>query len=194
MTKYLFALLALFFAAAPQFAGAYTIAPGDTLQIEVVEDNSLNRTALVLPDGTITFPGAGTVKAAGTTPAAVRERIAAGLSVDFSSTPTVYVSVVGLAAPGDKLANANNIYIMGEVNNPGLLQTQQQITLLQAIAMAGGFTRFSANKRIELHRMNPSTQSEEVYLFDYKNRRGISGATLLKEGDVIVVPERRLFE
>lgn len=179
----------------PQKAAAYTIVPGDQIQIEVLEDPSLNRTLLVLPDGTVNFPGAGTVRVSGRSPESVRQLLSSSLSGEFASAPTVYVSVAQLAAPGEKLSHTATIYVMGEINGPGALQVKEGITLLQAIAQAGGFTRFAASKRVELHRMDDSSQTEQVYIYNQRRSGGgISGATRLADGDVIVVPERRLFE
>ncbi|WP_349294630.1 polysaccharide biosynthesis/export family protein (plasmid) [Thioclava sp. 'Guangxiensis'] len=173
---------------------AYVIQPGDILRVEVVEDKSLNRDVLVLPDGSISFPAAGTLPAAGVSVEGVRQALINRLSREFAAPPSVYVSVQKLAKPGESLYGMARIYIMGEIAQPGLLEVDQGITLLQAIASAGGFTRFAATKRVELHRMDPQTQTEQVYLFDYKRHKGLSGATLLRDGDVITVPERGLFE
>ncbi|WP_368188406.1 polysaccharide biosynthesis/export family protein [Aestuariibius sp. HNIBRBA575] len=182
----------------PVAALAYQIQPGDQLQIEVVEDNALNRVLLVLPDGTINFPGAGSIRASGMTAEGLRVRITDRIAGDFASRPTVYVSVAQLAPPPAPVAPEPDepqlVYIMGEVEGPGAMPVEEGITLLQAIAQAGGFTRFAATKRVELRRVDSETETERVFLFDYKNRTGISGATRLTAGDVIVVPERRLFE
>ena len=173
---------------------SYAIQPGDTLRVEVVEDSSLNRVVLVLPDGNISFPGAGTVRAAGQSIEAVRNVLVKRLSAEFAAPPSVYVAVQQLATPTERLAKLSKIYVMGEINTPGLLEVDKGITVLQAIAQAGGFTRFAAKKRVALRRMDPQSQTEQVYIFDFIGNSGISGATLLKEGDVITVPERRLFE
>jgi len=194
MNRIITLLAALVLLALPQLAAAYSIAPGDTLSIEVLEDETLTRQVLVLPDGSISFPGAGTLKVAGMTPATARSLLTDKLAAQFANTPSVYVSVVGLAQAGEALVKPNLIYVMGEIGRPGALETEKGINLLQAIAQAGGFTRFAAVKRVELHRMDPTTQTEQVYIFDAKKGTGISGATLLTQGDVIVVPERRLFE
>ena len=74
---------------------------------------------------------------------------------------------------------------------------QPGTTLLQAIALAGGLDRFAATKRIQLRRTDPSTGQERLYLFNYNavERGGaIQSMITLREGDVIIVPERRLFE
>jgi polysaccharide export outer membrane protein len=190
-----FAALALLLVSVlPQQAAAYTIAPGDRLQIEVLEDPSLDRTLLVLPDGSVNFPGAGTVSVAGRSPETVRKLLSDRLANEFANPPTIYVSVAQLAAPGEELAEPAIIYVMGEINGPGAIKAEEGITLLQAIAQAGGFTRFAATKRIELHRMDGASQTEQVYIYNHHRGGGISGATRLADGDVIVVPERRLFE
>ena len=191
-------LFALALLAGPALAQQpYKLRAGDQVRIEVLEDASLNRTALVLPDGNITFPFAGQVRAAGRTVLALQNSLTSSLAPNFAAPPTVFVSAGPLyQAPetGSVVDNSYGIYAMGEVANPGKVQIpgDEGITLLQAIAQVGGFTRFAATKRIQLRR--PSHKGEEVYLFNYKDGGGISGATALKPGDVIVVPERRLFE
>ena len=195
MSKIISILTAAALLVAPQIAVAYTIVPGDTLNVDVLEDQTLSRPVLVLPDGTVNFPGAGTVRVGGSTPAAAEKLIAGKLASQFANTPSVYVSVAGLAPPvAETAAKAKQIYIMGEIGKPGILEAEEGITLLQAIAQAGGFTRFAATKRVQLHRMDPKTHVERVYTFDYRKGTGISGATPLVKGDVIVVPERGLFE
>ncbi len=187
-------LMAIALVVLPQLAAAYTIAPGDTLRIDVLEDQNLGRAVLVLPDGSINFPGAGTIRVSGRSPEAVEKLIAQKLAPEFANAPSVYISVVGLAPVTEAAARSKQIYIMGEIAKPGLVEAEEGITLLQAIAQAGGFTRFAATKRVELHRVDPATHAERIYIFDYRRNRGISGATPLAKGDVIVVPERGLFE
>ncbi|MEY8881821.1 polysaccharide biosynthesis/export family protein [Donghicola sp. XS_ASV15] len=202
-TSFLFALLtfvlSIFVAWNPAQADNYKIKVGDTLQIEVLEDTNLSRPVLVLPDGNINFPFAGTIRAAGQSVGAVQSSIVSKLSPNFNVVPNVFVSVASLAPPrpvSAPIVRTYGVYAMGEINTPGRLDidTKENVTILQAIATAGGFTRFAATRRIELRRVDPKTGQESRYIFDYKGGRGISGATPLREGDVIVVPERRLFE
>ena len=195
MTRIISKLVAVLLLGLPQAAAAYSIAPGDALRIEVLEDESLGRQVLVLPDGSITFPGAGNLRVSGMTPAAAGSLLAERMKSQFATPPSVYVSVVSLSPKAEAgLPDPNEIYVMGEIGKPGVIDTKKGITLLQAIAQAGGFTKFAAAKRVELHRMDPASQTEQIYIFDAKTGKGISGATPLTEGDVIVVPERRLFE
>lgn len=192
-----FLLLGLAGAAIAQ--AAYQIRPGDVLQIEVLEDSELNRRTLVLPDGTITFPFVGSVPAAGRTTQQVSAALSQGLAGNFAVTPNVFVSVGALgdrrAANGGAVARRINVYVIGEVSSPGRREVAQGTTILQFLAEAGGLTRFAAERRIQLRRNAPG--GEQVYSFDYRGMGaagGIAPNTTLADGDVIVVPERRLFE
>jgi polysaccharide biosynthesis/export protein len=187
----LFALLAP--AAFAQSAG-YRIQPGDTLAVTVLEDETLNRQVLVLPDGSVQVPLAGSVQAAGRSVGAVEGTIADRLASNFAVRPSVFVSVVGLA---EEIADTFPIYVLGQVGAPGLVEVEPGTTLLQAIALSGGLDRFAAARRIQLRRSDPSTGQERLYLFNYRavERGGsIESMITLREGDVILVPERRLFE
>jgi polysaccharide biosynthesis/export protein len=187
----LFAVLTAPFALA-QSAG-YTIQPGDVLSITVLEDETLNREALVLPDGSISVPLAGSVRAAGNTVGTVESTIADRLASNFAVRPSVFVSVTTVEEEGPTFP----VYIMGEVPVPGIQEVETGTTLLQAIALAGGPDRFAATKRIQLRRTDPSSGQEKLYIFNYRavERGGsIQSMITLREGDVILVPERRLFE
>ena len=188
------ALLALLAAplAYAQSAG-YRIQPGDQLAITVLEDETLNRTTLVLPDGSISVPLAGTVNAAGRSVDAVESAIADRLASNFAVRPSVFVSVTSVSETGLTFP----IYVVGQVGEPGMREVEAGTTLLQAIALAGGLDRFAATKRIQLRRTDPSTGQERLYIFNYNavERGGaIQSMITMREGDVIVVPERHLFE
>ena len=188
------ALLALLAAplAYAQSAG-YRIQPGDQLAITVLEDETLNRTTLVLPDGSISVPLAGTVNAAGRSVDAVESAIADRLASNFAVRPSVFVSVTSVSETGLTFP----IYVVGQVGEPGQREVEAGTTLLQAIALAGGLDRFAATKRIQLRRTDPATGQERLYIFNYKavERGGaIQSMITMREGDVIVVPERHLFE
>jgi polysaccharide export outer membrane protein len=195
MRKFLLAAL-LALVAAPlalaQSAG-YRIQPADRLAITVLEDDSLNREVLVLPDGQISVPLAGSIQAAGRTVESVENTIADRLASNFAVRPSVFVSVVAVS----ELEETFPIYVVGQVAEPGVREVEPGTTLLQAIALSGGLDRFAATKRIQLRRRDPSTGQERLYLFNFRavERGGaIESMITMREGDVIVVPERRLFE
>ena len=194
------AMVLIFLGTMASAQGSYKIQPGDTLRIEVLEDQSLNRDALVLPDGSVSVPLVGSIRAKGRTLSDVQASIVAGLKPNFASTPNVFVTVASLnqgASKGSGGSSSINVYIMGAVNSPGKVKVRSGTTLLQALAQAGGFTKFAATKRVQLRRTNSSTGQTSVYNFNYKaieDGSANASAIFLKKGDVIVVPERRLFE
>lgn len=188
---FLFAILAVP-AAFAQSAG-YRIQPGDSLAVTVLEDDTLNRQVLVLPDGRISVPLAGTISAAGKSVDAVESAIADRLASNFAVRPSVFVSVTTVDPTGQTFP----IYVLGQVGQPGLVEVKPGTTMLQAIALSGGLERFAATKRIQLRRTDPATGQERLFLFNYKavERGGsIESMITLREGDVLLVPERRLFE
>jgi polysaccharide export outer membrane protein len=187
--------------AGPAVAEGYKIRSGDLLRIEVLEDPSLNRTVLVAPDGRITVPSAGAVRASGQTVESVQSNLTQRLSGNFAATPNVFVSIEKLAdrLPRSTLPAAAPtiaVYVMGEANNPGRLDVAPGTTVLQMFAVMGGFTRFAATKRVQLRRTDPKTHVENVYTLNYPliEAGAQSSGTTLMDGDVIVVPQRRLFE
>ena len=195
------ALLAAILTTGAFAQSSYQIRSGDSLQVEVIEDPSLNRSVLVLPDGSISFPLVGTIPAAGRTIEAVKSDLVAALAGNFAAPPNVFVGVGTLAAPraarvaGSGVARTISVYAMGEVTTPGKADVAPGTTVLQLLAQAGGFTRFAAQKRIQVRRTSKGG-AEQIYIFNYDGTgtSGIAGSTRLQAGDVIVVPQRKLFE
>jgi len=199
---FLSSLLLIVFASVASAHGVYRIQAGDVLRIEVLEDESLNGEALVLPDGSITVPLVGTISAGGKSIDAVRESIIAGLAPNFATAPNVFLSVRSLNTPTPDLTDgfgraAIDVFVIGAVNSPGKVRITAGTTLLQFLSESGGLTSFAAKKRIQVRRSNKNTGQTAVYEFNYKAvEDGSSNARsmVLHRGDVIVVPERRLFE
>lgn len=180
---------------------SYRIQPGDLLDVTVLEDEALNRQVLVNPDGRVSLPLAGAVSAGGQTIEAVENAIADKLSSNFAARPSVFVALAALAPlpeavealPGDLI----NIYVMGQVLEPGVFEVEPGVNVLQAISLAGGMDRFAASKRVQIRRTDPRTGQERLFIFNFRDvERGGSIQTTLtmRDGDVIIVPERRLFE
>jgi polysaccharide biosynthesis/export protein len=171
----------------------YQIQPGDVLRIEVLEDPGLNRTSLVLPDGRIAFPLAGGVPAAGRTLEELQSDLATRIAGNFSVTPSIFISLETVAPPRTATGTAAKIevFVMGEAATPGKLELKRGSTLLQAFAQMGGFSPFAATKRVQLRRGGKITTLSYDAI-----ERGTStvGSTVLQDGDVILVPQRKLFE
>lgn len=185
------ALCATFMAGAVA-AQDYRIRNGDTLRIEVLEDPSLNRSVLVAPDGKISVPLAGSVRAGGQSISTVQQALISQLAPNFASAPNVYVALERrqTRTGGAAVARSIDVFVVGEAAKPGKIEMEPGTTVLQAFALMGGFTKFAATKRIQLHR------GGEIHLLNYKaiEQGAASGATVLVEGDVLVVPQRKLFE
>lgn len=181
----------------------YRIKPGDTLVVEVLEDASLNRSVLVLPDGSITFPFAGSVFVGGRTVADVQSTITAQIAENFASRPTVFVNVSALRpeviAPvtGEKATPTISVYFIGEVNQPGMRPMAPGTTFLQAVAESGGMTRFAATKRVQLRRFDSRSGAQQIFTMNLRalgDGGPLTDNVVLQDGDTILVPERRLFE
>jgi polysaccharide export outer membrane protein len=194
-----FVVTLLVSAVTAQAQGDYRIRSGDVLQIEVLEDPSLDRAVVVLPNGQITFPFVGSVQAGGQTIGQVQASLRNALASNFAAPPTVFVGVQPLrdeqALLESQLGPTIDVYFVGEVNRPGLVQIKQGTTLLQAVAVSGGVSRFAAIKRIQLRR----TGADGVQRVTFLNYKALADGAVttdieLKDGDVILVPERRLFE
>lgn len=183
---------------------AYGLRAGDTLRVEVLEDPSLNRSVLVAPDGRISFPQAGTLNVSGRTIDAVQGDLVGRLAPSFAAPPTVFVSLEKLAERVVRPTVAAppvedpviSVYVVGEANKLGKIDVAPGTTVLQMFAIMGGFTKFAAIKRVQLRRADASG-AEQVYFLNYPAiEAGVisGGRSTLADGDVIVVPQRRLFE
>ncbi len=203
MKKLLVLLFALVFANVAAAQDGYRVNVGDTLAIEVLEDPGLNRSVLVLPDGSITFPFAGSIAVRGKTPTQIGSMIGAGIASQFAQAPNVFVSVRQLrpvvqSAPRAPAPDPTmDVFFLGEWASPGPKSVSPGITMLQAMASAGGFTNFAAQKRIQLRRTNKQTGAVSTIIINYKaiaDGSEILRDIVLQDGDVLVAPERRLFE
>jgi polysaccharide export outer membrane protein len=184
---------------------SYRIRPGDTLTIEVLEDSSLNRNVLITPGGSFSFPFAGSIIAQGFTTDQIAARLSGAIAGNFASPPNVFVSVRDVrssalpgATSGAPVPDPTiSVFFMGEVGDSGERELAPGTTFLQALARAGGLTNFAAERRIQLRRTDPVTLNETVVTINYRAlQRGarMSQNIVLIDGDVILVPERGLFE
>lgn len=192
----------LLFATVAAAQDGYRVRSGDVLRIEVIEDTSLNRTVLVAPDGRISVPLAGSIVARGRPVESIQADLANALAPNFAATPSVFVSVERIAEPRIAAPTVPqpdptiDIYVLGEAANSGKLAVDPETTVLQLFAQMGGFSNFAATTRIQLRRTEDNG-AETVYILDYEAiEAGLSpnGTSSLRDGDVIIVPQRRLFE
>lgn len=166
-------------ASASTTAADYRLVSGDKLRIEVYKDDKLSQSLQVRPDGKITLPLVGDIAAAGRTSLELRDAIATSLK-EYNTNPIVTVIVVETVPP--------LIYVIGEVNTAGPQPLKGDMTVLQALAAAGGFKDFAKTKDIRVLRKGPGGTQTSLS-FNYKDAiRGITPAIVLRPGDTIIVP------
>jgi polysaccharide biosynthesis/export protein len=169
---------------APQSVGAadssYKIGPQDVLRIDVWKEAEISRAVPVRPDGKISLPLLNDVQASGLTAMELANNITEGLK-KFINNPQVTVSVTEI--------NSRRVYVTGEVSKPGAYPLLPNMTALQAVTSAGGFTQFARTKNIYILRNEGGKQTK--YPFNYndvvKGKRSDENITL-QPGDTIVVP------
>ena len=177
-------------------AFAQTIKVGDNLAISVMQDSKLDRTVVVDPSGQIAVPLAGHFRVSGLTPQAVEHILKDKLKNNYKDESSLDITVSLLAIkdiPEEDLKP--KVFITGEVLRPGSYVVRQKTTLMQAIALAGGLGPYAAKRRIMVRRKGPT--GEDIFMFDYRAYEGgedLEGNVTLHAGDVIMVPERHLFE
>jgi polysaccharide biosynthesis/export protein len=193
--RILFLLLCLVVWSAP--ADAQTLKPGDTLSITVLQDPKLDRNVTVDPSGEIAFPLAGHIRARGLTPLALENILKSKLKNSYKDE-SLDVTVAVLAAPKEIPEEdlKPKVFITGEVIRPGSYVVRQPTTLMQAIALAGGVGPFAAKSRIQVRRKGAGGD-ETIFMFNYRAYEAgadLEGNIRLRPGDVIMVPERGLFD
>ena len=159
----------------------YKIGAGDILEITIWKEPDLSREeVLVRTDGKISFPLLNDVQAAGLTPLEMKRNMETGLK-EFISNPFVTITV--------RSPESQKIYILGEVMNTGEYPLYKRLTVLQAFAVAGGFTEWASKKEIILLRREGG--EEKVIKVDYRKilkGKDFSGNVQIQPDDTIIVP------
>jgi polysaccharide export outer membrane protein len=158
----------------------YVIGAQDMLDISVWKEPELTRVVPVRPDGKISMPLLNDVQAAGLTPTQLAGQITVSLK-KFVTDPQVTVIVTEI--------NSQRVYILGQVARPGAYPLLPQMTFLQALSSAGGFTTFANEKKLYLLRQVNGKQ--EIHPFNYRDviaGKNSDQNIVLKAGDQIVVP------
>lgn len=158
----------------------YVIQPNDILEIFVYKEPELTRKVLVRPDGRISFPLVQDLQAAGINPGELKVRVEKELE-KFLNAPSVTVIVEAI--------QSYRVFVVGKVQKPGLYMSERPITVLQALAYAGGFQEFADESGMTIVRTTEGRS--EVLNFNYKDvikGKNSEQNIFLKSGDVVVVP------
>jgi polysaccharide export outer membrane protein len=159
---------------------------GDVVAINVWENKEFNTEATIRPDGTITMPLIGDLKAAGETPTALKGQIKAQLADYVKSTPGTELVTIAV-----KAWKSYKFTIQGEVGRPGVYSSDGFVTFSDAIAMAGGLSRFAKSREIKIFRPDPATKTVKQIPIDYgaiTSGRRLDMNIWILSGDTISVP------
>lgn len=162
----------------------YLIGPEDVLEISVWKNQDLSRLVTVRPDGMVTLPLLGDIRAADRAPSALRDEIVDRLK-QYQKSAEVSVIV--------QEVNSYRIFILGDVTRPGIYPLKSRTTILQAIAIAGGFNEFASKNKIVLIREKghgkKKQQKIKIQFGDIVNVKKSKDSNLvLMPGDTIFVP------
>ena len=183
---FLFAqFLAIFIVTGAYAAQEYHFQPEDVLNITVHEQPDLTTKTRITADGNITFPLLGAIHVAGMTTDEVEKKITDLLAKDYLVNPQVLVYIAGYAP--------KQVSVIGCVNNPGKynMSNERETTVLQAIAMAGGFSKIADVNSTRILRIDEKGKKQTI-MINIKDItvRGEKEKDLpLKPNDVIFVPE-----
>lgn len=156
----------------------YRVGPEDVLRISVWRDDTLTREALVRPDGLLSFPLIGDVRADGRTVEEIKAEVAQRLS-RYVPDPTVSVELLKVTS--------YRIYVIGKVNRPGEYLVGHDLDVMQALSLAGGLTPFAAENRITILR-RATGETFDFRYGDVERGRELGQNIVLQRGDVVVVP------
>jgi polysaccharide export outer membrane protein len=174
-------------------AGAQALQPGDSISISVYQDPKLDRQVVIGPTGMISFPLAGQIRAGGLTPAALESVLRYRLKDKFTEEPDVTVTLLAVKPLEEDLKP--RIFVTGEVLRPGFFIARTRTNVMQAISLAGGFGPYAAKRRIQVRRQINGI--EVMFLFnyvDFHSGRNVEDNIDLQNGDVVIVPERGIFD
>lgn len=180
-------LIAMFVAVAAGRAAneenSYVLAPNDVVEIKVFQEDDLESKLRVSPKGTITFPLIGVVAVGGRTPQEAAALIRDALARDFLVNPQVSLTVADYGK--------RRFTVLGQVQRAGSydIPEREKLTLLDAIAMAGGYTRIADPSRVTLRRKNGGKESVLRLNAKAMARDGTVDPFEIQPGDVITIGE-----
>lgn len=162
--------------------GDYSIGKEDLLEISVWKSPELSLSTIVRPDGMISLPLIGEVRADGHTPNELKQAIEERLK-EFKQEPIVSVII--------RESNSKSIYITGEILKPGKYPLRSDTTITQAIALAGGFSQWADKDKITLIRKSPLNPEGNRVIIKYSDivaGKNLRANILLRPGDTVIVP------
>lgn len=163
------------------FAEDYRLGPGDVLNISVWGYQDLQIMGIeIRPDGKVAFPLVGDIQADGLSPAMLAESLRVGLN-DYVKNPKVTVNV--------QMFRTTRVYVLGEVVKPGLYELAKRHNVLDAIGIAGGYTKYAAKKEVFVIRRDQTGPPLKVNLLNLVKKGDITQNYVLGDGDVVYLTD-----
>lgn len=166
----------------------YVLQPLDLIKMEVFQEPDMERQVRLSQDSTVTLPMINTVSLKGKTLQEAQETIRQLYDRDYLVNPQINLTVLEYAK--------HDVKVLGQVDKAGAIEipADKPLKLLDAIALAGGFTRLADRRHVTLTRTNEDGKptTTEINVDDIIQSKTSSDTWLLREGDVIYVPERIL--
>jgi len=157
----------------------YILGTDDGITVHVWKEPTISGPLTIRPDGRISLPLVGDLRAAGLTPMALATEIADGLK-KFINDPSVTVTVTAV--------NSRKIFFIGEVLRSGPVPMTREMTMLQAISAAGGLTPYANKHKIYILRGEKGKQLKIPFDYTKALKQGNDQGVVLLPGDTIVVP------
>ena len=181
LTLIVFALMISCLPVNSAIAREYLLGPGDILTIGVwgYEELKLEELA-VRPDGKIAFPLVGEVEATGKTVSELTGALTSGLSV-YVKEPIVTVNILKF--------RTTRVYVLGEVQKPGMYEIERSHNLLDAIGMAGSYTKNAAKRKVHIIRQDRSAEPIKANLLNLLTKGDMSQNYTLNDGDVVYLSD-----
>ena len=157
-----------------------TLGPGDMLEVRVFQEVELSGVWRVSSEGNIDFPLCGRVSVLGKTSSQAADALTQCLQNGFLKRPSVSVLI--------REYNSKKIYIFGEVTKPGTFPYEENMNIIQAVLLAGGFTRSASKNSANVTRIIEG-QERKIKVAVQDIGVGIEKNFLLQPGDIIFIPE-----
>lgn len=160
----------------------YRIGPSDVLTIRVRGHDDLDQSVTVRPDGKLSFPLVGDIGAAGMTPAELQDEMESALGQYINIIPGEVTVVVDSV-------HSYKVSVLGEVREPGRFEFGNRVSVLDALAQAGGLTEFADGSKIMIFRTYQGREEKLEFNYDrLVKAQGTSAWVPVLPGDIILVP------
>ncbi|MDP6929207.1 MAG: polysaccharide biosynthesis/export family protein [Planctomycetota bacterium] len=159
------------------------LGPGDVVEVRVYDEPSLTGVHRLADDGSVDFPLVGRMDAAGKTPRQVGELLTERLRDGYLVSPSVSVYV--------KQYNSRKIFVLGQVKNPGTFPYASGMNVVEAVALAGGFSA-TANRNYVVVTRDVGGSERRIPVPVGEISKGLAANLELQSGDIVYVPDTLL--